>query len=156
MAVKPIPDGYQSAIPYLSIGGAAEAIEFYKRAFGATLGTCMKQPDGRIGHAEIRIGGSMVMLADEFPEMGFKSPKTLGGSPVMLHLYVTNVEEIAQQAAAAGANIVRPVSDQFYGDRTVGIEDPFGHSWYFATHVEDVSHEEMARRHKELAAKQNC
>ena len=146
MPVKPIPDEYQAATPYLCIKGAARAIEFYAKAFGAKETMRMEQPDGRIGHAEIRIGSAPVMLADEFPEMGFRSPKTLGGTPVNILVYVADVDALAAQAQAAGATIKRPVADQFYGDRVAVLEDPFGHSWSFATHIEDVSPEEMHRR----------
>ena len=148
--VKPIPAGYEQAIPYLSVKGAAGAIEFYQRAFGASETLRLAMPDGRVGHAEIRIGPAVLMLADEFPEMGFRSPRTLGGSPVTIHLYVEDVDALAARAAAAGATVRRPVEDQFYGDRTVKLEDPFGHIWAFATHTEDVSPEELRRRHAAL------
>ncbi len=144
--VKPIPEGYESAIPYLSIKGAAAAIEFYKKAFGATEATRMAGPDGRIGHAEILIGKARIMLADEHPEINFLSPRTLGGSPVSIHMYVADVDQLAAQAEAAGAKVLRAVADQFYGDRSGSFEDPFGHVWNFATHKEDVSSEEMQRR----------
>jgi PhnB protein len=144
--VKAIPDGYEGATPYLSIKGAADAIEFYKQAFGATEVMRMAEQSGRIGHAEIRIGKALVMLADEFPEMGFVSPKTLGGTPVGISLYVEDVDATVERAVAAGATLKRPVQNQFYGDRTAGLEDPFGHSWHVATHVEDVSPEEMHER----------
>ena len=144
--VRPIPDGYEGATPYLSIKGAADAIEFYKKAFGATEVMRMADQSGRIGHAEIRIGNALVMLADEFPDMGFVSPKTLGGTPVGISLYVEDVDATVERAVEAGATLKRPVQNQFYGDRTAGLEDPFGHSWHFATHVEDVSSEEMHKR----------
>jgi len=144
--VQAIPAGYQGATPYLSIKGAARAIEFYKRAFNATERMRLEQPDGRIGHAELTIGGALIMLADEFPEMNFRSPQTLGGSPVTIHIYVEDVDALGRQAAAAGATVLRPVQDQFYGDRTGQFEDPFGHRWSFATHIEDVSPEEMKKR----------
>jgi len=144
--VKPIPEGYHTATPYLIIKGAARAIEFYKKAFGATELMRMAQPDGRIGHAEIRIGNSPIMLADEVPEMGHRSPQSLGGSPVSILLYVEDVDALFSQAVAAGAKVERPVKDQFYGDRTGGVTDPFGHVWYIATHKEDVSPEEMKKR----------
>lgn len=146
MTVKPIPDDYRGATPYLCIKDAARAIDFYVKAFGARETMRMAQPDGRVGHAEIRIGNAPVMLADEFPEMGFRSPKTLGGSPVNILVYVEDVDAFAKQAEAAGATIKRPLADQFYGDRVVVLEDPFGHSWSFATHVEDVSPDEMRKR----------
>jgi PhnB protein len=147
--VKPIPEGYHRVTPYLVVDGAADAIAFYKAAFGATEVMRMPAPDGRIGHAEIKIGDSIVMLADGSPEMGYKSPRTLGGSPISLLLYVEDVDRVVDRAVAAGAKLTRPVADQFYGDRTGGIEDAWGHQWYVATHVEDVSPEEMKRRMEE-------
>jgi PhnB protein len=144
--VKPIPEGYHTATPYLIVTGAAKAIEFYKSAFGADEIMRMPQPDGRIGHAEIKIGDSTIMLADEFPEMGARSPQSLGGSPVSILLYVEDVDTVFAQAVAAGAKVQRPLADQFYGDRTGGVTDPFGHVWYIATHKEDVSEEEMKKR----------
>jgi PhnB protein len=146
MAAKPIPDDYRGATPYLSIRGAAKALEFYQHAFGASESMRMMQPDGRVGHAEIRIGGAAIMMADEFPEMGFSGPQSLGGTPVMLHLYVEDVDALATRAVAAGAKLEEPVKDEFYGDRVARIVDPFGHRWMFATHKEDVSPEEMKRR----------
>ena len=144
--VKAIPDGSEGATPYLSIKGASDAIEFYKKAFGATEIMRLGGPDGRIGHAELKIAKAKIMLADEFPEMNFLSPRTLGGSPVTIHIYVEDVDALAAQAEAAGAKVKRPVADQFYGDRAGSLEDPFGHVWHFATHIEDVSPEEMQRR----------
>ena len=144
--VKPIPDGYGSVTPYLIVNGAARAIEFYKQAFGATETFRMEGPGGRVGHAEIKIGDSHVMLADEHPEMGARGPQTIGGSPISLVLYVEDVDATVSQAVEAGAKLTRPVKNQFYGDRTGGLEDPFGHAWYVATHVEDVSEEEMHKR----------
>ena len=144
--VKPIPDGYHTVTPYLSIRGAADAIEFYKRAFGATEHIRMTQPDGRIGHAEVQIGESRVMLADEFPEMDFRSPHSIGGTAVSLHLYVEDVDAVVKQAVAAGAKVIRPVQDQFYGDRLGTLADPYGHVWHVSTHKEDVSTEELQRR----------
>jgi PhnB protein len=143
---KPIPEGYHTATPYLIIKDAAKAIEFYKEAFGAKEMMRMSQPDGRIGHAEIKIGDSPIMLADEFPEMGARSPQSLGGSPVSILLYVEDVDAFAKQAVAAGTKVVRPVKDQFYGDRSGSFEDPFGHQWHIATHVEVVAPEEMHKR----------
>jgi PhnB protein len=143
---KPVPDGYHTATPYLIVNGAAQAIEFYKKAFGATELMRMAQPGGKIGHAEIKIGDSPIMLADESPDVGARSPQSIGGSPVSIMLYVEDVDRIFSQAVAAGAKVKRPVADQFYGDRTGGIEDPFGHLWYIATHKEDVSPEEMRKR----------
>lgn len=150
--VKPVPAGYAIVTPYLSIRGAADAITFYIKAFGARERMRMPGPGGKIMHAEIEIAGGMVMLADEFPEMDFRSPQALGGSPVIVHLYVPDVDALAQQAEAAGAKILRPVQDQFYGDRSVSLQDPFGHLWGFATHIEDVSAEEMQRRMAAMSA----
>ncbi|HTO88472.1 MAG TPA: VOC family protein [Thermoanaerobaculia bacterium] len=150
--VKPIPDGYNAVTPYLIVDGAAAAIEFYKKTFGAKEVMRMPAPGGRIGHAEVTIGDSHVMLADENPDMNARSPKSVGGSPISLLLYVDDVDKTVERAIAAGAKLKRPVADQFYGDRTGGIEDPFGHQWYVATHIEDVSPEEMQKRSRELAA----
>jgi len=148
MAVKPIPEGYHTATPYLIIRGAADAIEFYKKAFGATELMRMPAPGGTIGHAEIKIGDSPIMLADEFPEMGYKGPQTLGGSPVSLMIYVDDVDTVFDRAVAAGASVKEAVSDKFYGDRIGTLTDPFGHVWHVSTHKEDVSVEEMERRAK--------
>ena len=144
--MNPIPEGYHTATPYLIVKDAARAIEFYKKAFGAIELMRMTQQDGRIGHAEIKIGDSPIMLADEFPEMGARSPEALGGSPVSVLLYVQDVDAVFNQAVAAGAKVTRPVKDQFYGDRSGGVTDPFGHQWHIATHKEDVTPEEMKRR----------
>ncbi len=147
MTVKPVPDDYHGVTPYLCIRGAERALDFYVKAFGAAEMMRIVQSDGRIGHAEIRIGrNAAVMLADEFPEMGFRSPTTLGGTPVNLMIYVADVDDFVQRASAAGATIRRPVADQFYGDRIGVLEDPFGHSWTFASRIEEVSAEEMRRR----------
>jgi PhnB protein len=148
--VKPIPDGYHSVTPYLCIKGAAAAIEFYKKAFGAKELVRMPAHGDKIGHAEIQIGDSHVMLADEFPEMGFLSPLSVGGSPMMMHLYVEDVDSTANKAVAAGAKVTKPVADQFYGDRSGQIQDPFGHNWYVSTHKEDVSPEEIKERSAKL------
>jgi len=144
--VSPIPEDYPRVCPYLHIDGAAKALEFYQQIFGATERIRMSGPDGRIGHAELEIGGSVVMLADEFPEMGVKGPKAYGGTPVVLSIYVDDVDATVAKAAEAGATITRPVEDRFYGDRVGQIEDPFGHVWSVQTHTEDVSPEEMQRR----------
>jgi len=144
--VKPIPEGYGAVTPYLIVDGAARAIEFYKEAFGAEETFRMEGPGGRVGHAEIKIGDSHVMLADEHPEMGARGPRSFGGSPISLLLYVEDVDATVSRAVEAGAKLTRPVANQFYGDRTGGLEDPFGHAWYVATHVEDVSEEEMKKR----------
>ena len=143
---KPIPEGFHSVTPYLCVNDAAGALEFYKKAFGATELMRMPDPSGRIGHAEIKIGDSIIMLADEFPEMGFRSPRTLGGSPFAIYLYVEDVDAVFGQAVAAGGKLVKEVKDQFYGDRSGGLEDPFGHVWYVSTHKEDVSPEEVRKR----------
>jgi PhnB protein len=146
MAVKPIPDGYHSVTPYLILDNAAGALEFYKKAFGAVELMRMPAPGGRIGHAEIRIGNSPVMLADENAEMNARSARSFGGSPISLMVYVENVDAVVAQAMAAGAKLMRPVADQFYGDRTGGVDDPFGYHWYIATHIEDVPPDELERR----------
>ena len=146
MPAQPIPPGYHTVTPYLVVRGGAQALDFYKRAFGATELFRMADPSGKIGHAEIRIGDSAVMLADEFPEMGAVSPQTAGGSSVGLYLYVENVDALAAQAVAAGATVERPVKNEFYGDRSGTFRDPFGHKWTIATHVEDVSPEEIEKR----------
>jgi PhnB protein len=146
MAVKPIPDGYHSVTPYLIVDDGAAALEFYKKAFGAVETLRIPAPGGRIGHAEFRIGNSVLMLADENPAMGARSPRTIGGSPITLMVYLENVDAMVAQAVAAGGKLVRPVADQFYGDRTGGVDDPFGYHWYLATHVEDVPPAELERR----------
>ncbi len=144
--VKPIPDGYHTVTPYLIVNDGGRALDFYQRAFGAKEQMRMPQPDGRIGHAEIQIGDSRIMLADEFPEMDARSPKSVGGSPVSIMLYVEDVDAVLKQAIAAGAREVRPVADQFYGDRLGSLEDPFGHKWHIATHKEDLSLDEIKKR----------
>jgi len=146
MAVKPIPDGYHSVTPYLIFDNAAAALEFYKKALGAVELMRFPAPGGKIGHAEIRIGDSPVMLSDESPEMNARSARTIGGSPISLLVYVEDVDALVARAVAAGAKLVRPVANQFYGDRTGGIDDPFGYHWYIATHVEDVPPEELKKR----------
>jgi len=146
MAVKAIPEGYTAVTPYLIVAGASRAIEFYAKAFGARELFRMGAPGEKVGHAELQIGNARIMLADEFPEMGARSPKSIGGTPVSLLLYVDDVDAVVPRAVAAGAKVVREVQDQFYGDRSGNIEDPFGHKWTIATHKEDVSPEEMERR----------
>jgi PhnB protein len=146
MSTKPVPEGYRTATPYLIVKGAADAIEFYKRAFGATEMLRMADPQGRVGHAEIKIGDSVIMLADEHPSMGYRGPRSLGGSTVSILLYLEGVDRVFDRAVKAGARGLRPVTDQFYGDRSGTLEDPFGHVWTVATHVEDVPPEEMKRR----------
>jgi PhnB protein len=141
--VKPIPAGYHSVQPYLHVRGAAKAIEFYKQVFGAQEVMRMAQPDGRLGHAEIRIGDSVVMLADEFPERGIHGPAHYGGAPMTLMFYTEDCDAIYNKAIAAGSKSMREPTDQFYGDRMAGLEDPFGFQWYVATHIKDVSEEEM-------------
>lgn len=144
--VNPIPQGYHTVTPYLFIKGAAGAIDYYKKVFGATERMRMPGPNGQVMHAELQIGDSIVMLGDEQPQMGVKSPHTIGGSGTSLHVYVQDVDSVAQKAVAAGAQLVRPVQNQFYGDRSGTLVDPFGHIWSIATHVEDVSPEEMKKR----------
>ena len=143
--VKPIPDGYHSVTPYLICDSAADAIEYYKKAFGATELFRMDH-QGKVGHAELKIGDSPIMLADEYPQMGYRSPKALGGTPVSIMIYVEDVDTVYQQAIDAGATEVKPLQDQFYGDRSGTLTDPFGHVWTIATHKEDVTMEEMNRR----------
>ena len=149
--VKPIPAGYASITPYLMIKGANAAIEFYKRVFGAKERLRVPMPEGRVGHAELEIGDSLIMLADECPERGARSPHAVGGTPVSLHLYVPNADEVYARAVTNGAEPVRPVENQFYGDRSGMFTDPFGHVWNVATHVEDVSPEELNRRLSAMA-----
>jgi PhnB protein len=144
--VQPIPAGYAGVTPYLIIRGAARALDFYKSAFGAAELMRFPTPDGKIGHAEMKIGEGVFMLADESPEEGHKSPASFGGSPVSMMFYVTDVDALFARATAAGAVVKRPIENQFYGDRTATIADPFGHTWTIATHVEDVTPEEMRRR----------
>ena len=139
-------------IPYLHVKGAASAIEFYRQAFGATEVLRLSEPDGRIGHAEIEIGGARIMLADEFPEHGIRGPQSLGGTSVGLHLTVPDVDALAERAVAAGAKLARPIKDEFYGERGGKLEDPFGHVWQVMTHQEDVPAEEMQRRYDALLA----
>lgn len=150
MAVKPVPDGYHTVTPYLIVRGAAGAIDFFKRAFGAAELFRM-DAGGRIMHAEIQVGDSRVMLADEMPEMGALAPQTAGGTPVGLLLYLPDVDAVFARAVAAGARPERPVKDQFYGDRAGTVIDPYGHKWTIATHVEDVSPEEIDRRFSAMA-----
>ena len=149
--VKPIPDGYHSVTPYLIINGAADAIDFYKKAFGATELFRMDH-EGKVGHAEIKIGDSPIMLADEAPQMGYLGPKAIGGSPVSIMIYVEDVDTIYNQAIKAGGEELKPLTDQFYGDRSGTLKDPFGHVWHVATHKEDVTPEEMDKRMAAMAA----
>lgn len=148
--VKAIPAGYRSVTPYLCVKGAAAAIRFYKKAFGAKELMRMAAPGGAIGHAELTLGDSKIMLADEFPQMGFQSPRAYGGTGVTIHLYVEDVDKVFKRALRAGAKERQPVKDQFYGDRSGQLEDPFGHVWNLATHVENMSPKEMKRRGQEF------
>jgi len=148
--VKPIPDGYPQVSPYLCVAGANDAIEFYKQVFGATERVRMPAPGGKVGHAELQLGDSVIMLADEFPEMGNRSPVSIGGSPVTVGVYVEDVDTVFDRAIELGATAERPVENQFYGDRSGLFVDPFGHRWSVSTHVEDVAPDEMARRAAEM------
>jgi PhnB protein len=150
MAVNPIPEGYPRVTAYLSIDGAADAIDFYAKVLGATERMRMGGPDGKIGHAEIQVGDSTIMLADVHPDFGNKSPKDLGGSPVSLMVYVADVDDTYATALASGAKEMQPLEDKFYGDRSAMFEDPWGHQWTVASHMEDLSEEEMERRMAEL------
>ena len=150
--VNPVPQGFHTVTPHLVCAGAAEAIEFYKKAFGATELMRFVDPSGKVGHAEIKIGNSPIMMAEEFPEMGARSPQSYGGSPISILLYVEDVDARFSQAVAAGAKVSMPVKDQFYGDRSGTLTDPFGHVWTIATHKADVSLEEM-RKHMAAAGK---
>ena len=152
MPVKTIPEGYHSVTPYLIVRGAAEAIDFYRKAFGAVELFSSPSPDGKIGHAEIKIGDSPIMMADEYPDMGYKGPQTIGGSPVSLMIYVEDVDTVFNQAVAAGATIKEALQNKFYGDRMGTVTDPFGHVWHISTHKEDVSMDEMQERMKEHTA----
>jgi PhnB protein len=149
--VKPVPEGYRTATPYLIIDGAAKALDFYKRIFGAVEKMRMPSPGGKVGHAEISIGDSIIMLADEHPEIGARSPRAFGGSGVGIMLYVDDVDVTVKNAVAEGAKLVQKVEDKFYGDRTGTIEDPWGHTWHVGTHKEDVSEDEMKRRMASMA-----
>lgn len=152
MAVKPIPDGYRTVTPYLVVDDAAEAIDYYTKAFGAKERGRMEAPGGKIGHAELEIGDSLVMLSDPFPQATTRTPKELGGTSASVFLYVEDVDAVVKQAVDAGATITMEVEDQFWGDRFGTIQDPFGHLWSIATHVEDVPPEEMAERAKAAMA----
>jgi PhnB protein len=152
MATQPIPEGYQAATPYLAVDDAAEAIDYYTKAFGAKERVRMDAPEGKIGHAELEIGGALVMLSDPFPQASTRSPKELGGTSVSIFMYVEDVDAVVKQAVDAGATITMEVADQFWGDRMGSVTDPFGHSWSIGTHVEDVPPEEMAERAKAAMA----
>ena len=152
MAVKPIPDGYHAVTPYLIVKGAADALNFYQKAFGAEERMRMEN-EGMIMHAEVKIGDSVVMVADEFPDMGYVAPQTPGGTPVSLMIYVKDVDKVFDRAIAAGAKEKRPVNNEFYGDRVGTVVDPYGHVWSIATHVEDVPADEMDRRFRDMTKK---
>jgi PhnB protein len=151
---KAIPEGYHSITPYLIVKGGAKAIDFYKQAFAAAEIMRMPTPDGQIGHAEIKIGDSVIMLADEHPTMGYRSPQSLGGTGVSLMLYVDRVDDVFKRALGVGAKELQALTDKFYGDRSGTLEDPFGHMWTIATHVEDVAPEEMRRRAEKFMKEQ--
>ena len=153
MPVNPIPDGYHSVTPFLTVRNAARAIEFYKQAFGAVERGVMKGPDGKVMHAELKIGDSMIMLSDEFPEFGTLSPESIGGSPMGLHIYLDGVDVAFNRAVKAGAQVEMPVMDQFWGDRYGKLKDPFGHKWSIGTHIKDLSADEMKRGMDEAMAK---
>lgn len=146
MSARHLPEGYHTVTPYITVHDGAAALDFYQRAFGATIALRMEAPDGKIGHAEFIVEGSRVMMSDEFPEMGAISPETLGGVTSWLMIYLENVDARFEQAIAAGGTVERPVKDQFYGDRSGTLKDPFGHRWTLATHVEDIPPDEMNRR----------
>ena len=150
--VEPIPAGYPRVTPYLIVDGASGAIDFYCSILGATERMRMDSPGGKVGHAELELGNSLIMLADEHPEIGAIGPKTVGGSPVSLHVYVEDVDSVFGRAIEAGAEETQPLENKFYGDRSGGFKDPFGHQWHVASHVEDVSPEEMEKRAAEAAA----
>ena len=149
------PKGYNTITPYLIVNGAKNAIVFYKTAFGAKIAMSMEHPGGKIGHAELKMGDAKIMLADEFPEMHAHSPKKFGGSPVSIHLYVKNVDSVVEKAVSLGAKLERPVQNMFYGDRSGTIIDPYGHTWYIATHVEDVTPAKLRKRAAELFNKKD-
>lgn len=148
--VKPVPDGYHTVTPYLACADAAQAIAFYKKAFGAKELLRIPGPGGKIGHAELRIGDSRVMLADEYRDMDFLGPLSRGGSAVHLHIYMPNADKVVERAVEAGAKVVQPLEDKFYGDRTGSVQDPFGHVWHIATHVEDVPPRELRKRAEKM------
>lgn len=148
--VNPIPDDYPQVIPYLTVDNAADAIAFYTKVLGGTERMRMPGPDGKVGHAEVEVGKGMIMLSDEFPDMGGTSPKSVGGTPVTVMVYVADVDDVFKRALDSGATEVRPVENQFYGDRSGQFKDPWGHLWYVSSHVEDVSEEEMQTRMAEM------
>lgn len=148
--VAPIPKGYHAITPYLIVNKGKKALEFYKKAFGAKATICMEHSDGTIGHAELKIGDSIIMLGDECADMKAYSPEHFKGSPVSIHFYVKDVDAVVKKAVGAGATLIKPVADQFYGDRSGGLQDPFGHYWYVSTHVEDLTMAQIKKRAKEL------
>lgn len=149
--VSAIPKGYNNITPYLIVDDAADAIHFYKKVFGAKEAFRMDRPDGKVGHAELKIGDTKIMIADVYPEMGAHSPRSYGGSPVSIHLYTKNVDGVVQKAVASGANLTRPVENMFYGDRSASLEDPYGHKWYVSTHIEDVTPAMMKKRMAQMS-----
>jgi len=153
MSVKPVPDGYHTLTPFLTVRDAVKAIEFYKQAFGAEERGVAKGPDGKVMHAELKIGDSIIMLSDEFPEFGSKSPEAIGGSPMGLHIYLDGVDAAFDRAVKAGATVEMPVMDQFWGDRYGKLKDPFGHKWSIGTHIKDLSMDEMKKAMDEAVAK---
>jgi PhnB protein len=153
MSVKPIPEGYHTLTPFLTVREAEKAIAFYQQAFGAESRGVMKGPDGKVMHAELKIGDSIIMLSDEYPHMGAVSPQALGGSPMGLHIYVEDVDASFDRAVKAGAQVDMPVMDQFWGDRYGRLKDPFGHKWSIATHTADLSMDEMKKGMDEAMAK---
>ena len=154
--VQPIPKGYEGATPYLIIKGAAKALDFYKKGFGATEILRIPPSGGTVGHAEIKIGDAIIMLADEFHGLNHRSPQALGGTPVSIMVYVPDVDTFVKRAVAAGAKVLTPVENKFYGDRAGSLEDPFGHQWHFSTHVEDVPPDEMAKRAEAFMKEESC
>ena len=153
--MSPIPKGFHTLTPYLIVDDAARAIDFYKKALGAKQVFRMDGPNGKVTHAELKIGDSHIMLADEVHEMNYRSPKSLGGSPVSFQVYVKNVDKIVDRAVAAGAKLIRPVENMFYGDRAGCVEDQYGHQWHIATHIEDVPTRELKKRAAEFYAQSN-
>jgi PhnB protein len=153
MPVKPVPDGYHTLTPFLTVRDAVKAIEFYKQAFGAEQRGVMKGPDGKVMHAELKIGDSIIMLSDEFPDFGAKSPESIGGSAMGLHIYLDGVDAAFERAVKAGAEVEMPVADQFWGDRYGKLKDPFGHKWSIGTHIKDLSMDEMKKGMDEAMAK---
>lgn len=151
--ISAIPKGYHSITPYLIVNNAAKAIEFYMKVFGAKEVLRMEQPGGKVGHAELKIGDAKIMLADEYPEMDTRGPQAYGGSPVGIHLYIKNVDNIVERAVAAGAKLTRPIENMFYGDRSGTLEDPYGHKWHVSTHIENVSVAKLKKRAEELFSK---